>query len=187
MKEGVENSSQHCHTESGLNTENAVLIQPRKLANKGGELRYCWQVEDLTRLQGLLYSSQGEIKVHLVGEHDNRKRCLVKAYITATVQLECQTSFEPIDYKIDTNIVYCSVIKEEQINSLEDEYEALLLDDGQVDIKQVIEDELILALPIAINKASNEVDIQMSYGELPREETSSKKNPFKVLEGLNIK
>ncbi|MCF6194245.1 MAG: YceD family protein [Kangiellaceae bacterium] len=105
----------------------------------------------------------------------------------ATVQLECQTSFEAIDYKIDTNIVYCSVIDEEQIDRLEDEYEALLLDDGQVDIKQVIEDELILALPIAINKASNEVDIQMSYGELPKEDASSKKNPFKVLERLNIK
>ena len=185
MKEGIENSSQSGRNNSDSNTEQAVLIQPRKLANKGGELRYSWKVEDLSRLHGLLYSNQGEISVHLVGEHDDRNRCLVKANIVAEVQLECQTSFEPIDYKIDSNIVYCSVIDEEQINALDEEYEALLLEDGQVDIKQVIEDELILALPIAISKASDELDIKMSYGELPK--TSNKKNPFTVLEGLDVK
>jgi len=185
MKEGVKNSSQSGRSNSDISAEQAVLIQPRKLANKGGELRYHWMVEDLSRLHGLLYSKQGEIRVHLIGEHDDRNRCLVKANIVAELQLECQTSFEPIDYKIDSNIVYCSVIDEEQIDSLEEEYEALLLDDGQVDIKQVIEDELILALPIAINKASTELDIKMSYGKLPK--TSNKKNPFTVLEGLDIK
>lgn len=164
---------------------NAVFIQPRKLANKNGELRYRWPIEDLSRLQGLLYSNQGEISVHLVGEHDDRRRCLVKAHITANLQLECQTSFEPIDYSVDTNTVYCSVVDEEQITSMDDEYEALLLDDGQVNIKQVIEDELILALPIAINKATEELNIKMSYGELP-EQAAERKNPFTLLKGLNI-
>jgi len=164
---------------------NAVFIQPRKLANKNGELRYRWPIEDLSRLQGLLYSNQGEIKVHLVGENDDRNRCLVKAHITANLKLECQTSFEAIDYLIDTNVVYCSVTDEEQITRMDDDYEALLLDDGQVDIKQVIEDELILALPIAINKTSEELKIKMSYGKLPKQAVE-KKNPFRVLKGLNV-
>ncbi len=182
MKQGVDQNS----LDIELNIDKSVLIQPRKLANKGGELRYHWKVEDLNRLQSLLYSNQGEISVHLVGEHDDRNRCLVKAHIVADIQLECQTSFEPIDYNIDTYIVYCTVIDEEQITQLDDEYEALLLEEGQTDIKQVIEDELILALPLALNKASEKLDIQMTYGELPQQAVE-KKNPFKVLEGLNIK
>ncbi len=170
-------------TEQLLKTE--TLIQPRKLANKNGELRYRWKVEEFNRLDGLLYSDKGEIAVHLVGKHDDRNRCLVSAHITASVQLECQTTFEPINYQVDTNITYCTVISEDQIADLDEEYEALLIEDGQVDIKQVIEDELILALPIIANKASKEVGIQMTFGKIP-EESKTKKNPFLALEGLDL-
>ena len=163
-----------------------TFIQPRKLANKNGELRYNWKVEDFKRLDGLLYSNDGEISIHLVGKHDDRQRCLIDAHITANVQLECQTSFEPIDYQVNTTITYCTVVSEDQIADLEEEYEALLLDDGHVDIKQVIEDELILAIPIIANKGSEDIQIDMSYGELPPED-SSKKNPFTVLKGLDLK
>jgi len=167
-------------------TEQKTLIQPRKLANKNGELRYNWKVSEFSRLDGLLYSDLGEIKVHLTGKHDDRRRCLVKAKITANVLLECQTSFKPIEYQVDTSIVYCTVISEEQIADLDEEYEALLIEDGQVDIKQVIEDELILSLPIVANRASEELGINMSFGDLPQED-ESKKNPFLVLDGLDLK
>jgi uncharacterized protein len=169
-----------------MDTEQKTFIQPRKLANKNGELRYNWKVEEFSRLDGLLYSNQGEINVHLVGRHDERRRCLVEANITANVQLECQTSFEPIDYQVNTKIVYCTVTSEEQIVDLDEEYEALLIEDGQVDIKQVIEDELILSLPIIANRASEELGVKMSYGDLPQE-VEIKKNPFLVLEGLDLK
>lgn len=166
-------------------TEQKSLIQPRKLANKNGELRYNWMVAEFSRLEGLLYSDLGEIKVHLIGRYDDRHRCLVEVKISANVQLECQTSFKPIDYQVDTNIVYCTVISEEQIADLDEEYEALLIEDGQVDIKQVIEDELILSLPIVANRASEELGIKMSFGDLPQED-ETKKNPFLVLEGLDL-
>jgi len=162
-----------------------TFIQPRKLANKNGELRYNWKVKDFQRLDGLLFSDQGEISLHLLGKHDDRNRCLIEAHIRANVQLECQTTFEPIDYQVDTKIVYCTVISEEQIDNLEEEYEALLLDDGQVDIKQVIEDELILALPIIANKASKDIKTKMSYGKLPLEK-KTKKNPFEILKSLDL-
>ena len=166
-------------------TDQKILIQPRKLANKNGELRYNWKIKTFSRLEGLLHSNRGEIVVHLVGRNDDRNRCLVEAHITANVQLECQTSFEAIDYQIDTTIVYCTVISEEQIADLDEEYEALLIEDGQVDIKQAIEDELILSLPIIANRENEELGIKMSYGNLPKEDTS-KKNPFLVLSGLDL-
>ncbi len=169
-----------------MDTEQKTFIQPRKLANKNGELRYNWKVEDFSRLEGLLYSNRGEIAVHLVGRNDDRHRCLVEVHVTANVQLECQTTFESINYQIDSKIVYCTVIDEEQIADLDEEYEALLIEDGQVDIKQFIEDELILSLPIIANRVSEDLGIKMSYGEIPQE-VETKKNPFLVLEGLDLK
>jgi len=161
----------------------SIFIQPRKLASKQGELHYHWNLADFTRLDGLLYDNQGKIELILKGRFDDRQRCLVDAQIKAKVRLECQTTFEPIDYEIDTQIVYCSVIKEEQIDSLEDDYEALLLDEGQVDIRRVIEDELILSLPIVANKASDDTKVKLSYGELPQQKPQDK-NPFAALNNL---
>ncbi len=175
-------------SETEINTEEQTFIQPRKLANKNGELKYKWKVKDFTRLDGLLFSNDGEINVHLVGRVDNRHRSLVEAHITANVQLSCQTTFEAIDYQVDTKVLYCSIIKEEQIETLDDDYEPLLVDDGLVDIRQVIQDELILSLPLAVNKASEELGIKMSFGDLPKEceEAEKKKNPFSALQELNI-
>ena len=173
-------------TETVKKFELKTFIQPRKLANKNGELRYQWNVEDFSRLDGLLYSNDGTISLHLKGKFDDRNRCLVEAHISANVQLECQTSFEAIGYKIDTRVLYCTVVTEDQIADLDDEYEALLIEDGQVDIKQVIEDELILSIPVVANKAVSDLGINMTYGEIA-EEKETKKNPFLVLQDLDIK
>ena len=162
----------------------ANLIQPRKLALKEGELKFSWDVKEFTRLDGLLFSNQGKIEVRLSGKQDERHRSLINAQINAGFQLECQTTFEAIDYQVDTLITYCTVIKEEQITEVDEEFEALLVEDGFVDIKSVIEDELILALPIAANKAIEDTDVKLSYGELPKE--AEKKNPFEVLKGFKV-
>ena len=102
-----------------------TLIQPRKLANKDGQLKYRWKITDFERLDGLLFSDKGSICVELNGRTDDRHRSLVEAKIEADVLLQCQTTFEPIEYKIDTKVVYCSVISEEQIANLDEEYEPL--------------------------------------------------------------
>jgi DUF177 domain-containing protein len=171
--------------ETDVKSELKTFIQPRKLANKEGELKYKWQVKDFGRIDGLLYSNEGTIEAHLSGRLDDRKRCLVEAHVVADVVLECQTSFEPIGHRIDTTVTYCMVITEEQINDLDEEYEPLLVEDGQVDIKEVIEDELILSLPLIANKASEELGMKFSYGDLPKE-AESKKNPFQVLENVDF-
>ncbi len=172
-------------TETEQNLPTSIFIQPKKLATKQGQLRYHWDIAEFTRLDGLLYNDEGKIELVLNGRFDDRQRCLVDAHIKAKVQLQCQTTFEPIDYEIVTQITYCSVIKEEQIETLEDDYEALLLEDGQVDIRRVIEDELILSLPIVANKASGDTSVKFSYGELPQQKPQDK-NPFAALKDLKL-
>ncbi len=184
MADSSKNCSDDRMEKENSSRKKANLIQPRKLALKEGELQFLWDVADFTRLDGLLYSNQGKITVHVSGEQDNRHRSLIKVRIKADFQLECQTTFEALEYNIDTIITYCTVIKEEQITEVEEEFEALLVEDGIVDIKSVIEDELILAIPIAANRAIEETDVKVSYGELPKE--SAKKNPFEVLQGFKV-
>ncbi len=107
--------------------------------------------------------------------------------VNANLTLECQTSFEPIDYIVDSKVTYCTVIKEEQIGNVSEDYEAILIDDGLIDMKKVIEDELILSVPIAANKPAGELTQKMSFGELDEEAIAIEEeanNPFSVLTGL---
>lgn len=166
------------------------IIHARKFANKNGEIRFNWLVKDFPNLCDALYSNDGEVKVLIHGRTDHNKQCLLDTEIKADLTIECQTSFEPIYHLIDTQITYCTVIKESQIEAIDEEYEAILIEDGLVDIKKVIEDELILSIPIAANKPAEELVQKMSFGELDevaiaKEEAAS--NPFSVLNDLKNK
>ena len=162
-------------------------IQPFKLANKEGELKFNWSVASLERLSGVLFSDKGWVKVALSGQFDHRRRSLITAVITAELTLECQTSFEPIEYRVGKEVTYCMVVAESQFNEAEEEYEAVLVEDGYLDIMQVIEDELILSVPLVANKSVEETGQNMSFGvldevEIARQEKAE--NPFSVLENL---
>ncbi len=163
------------------------IIQPRKLAQKSGEIRFNWEVASFERLSNGLYSNVGNVSVHINAEIDFQKRCLLETNIKASLQLECQTSFEPMDFEIDKTITFCTVIKESQFAEVDEEFEPVLIDDGYLDIKQVIEDELILSVPVAANKPAEELNQEMTFGKLDEEAIlveKKEKNPFSVLKNL---
>ncbi|MET1255575.1 YceD family protein [Aliikangiella maris] len=162
-------------------------IQPRKLANKNGEVRFKWPVSQLSRLCGLLYQDTGEVQVIITGSIDYQDRCLLKTVIKADLVLQCQTTFEGFRHSVDKSITICPVVAESQFAEVDDAYEPVLLDDGFLDIKQAVEDELILSLPLVANKPVEQIDQKMSFGELDEAkiaEEAQKSNPFSVLENL---
>ena len=79
-------------------------IQPFKLANKEGGVKFKWPVKALTRLASMLYSDAGEVKVTVNAHFNDYKRCLLETKITADLTLECQTTFEPIEHKVEKKI-----------------------------------------------------------------------------------
>lgn len=169
------------------NSKQNHIIQPRKFANKNGEIRFNWPIKEFPRLCESLYADAGEVKVLLRGEYDHQKRCILTAEIEAKMVLECQTSFSGIDYIVNNSVKYCTVTDEEQFAEVEEIYEPVMIEDGMLDIKQVIEDELILSIPIAANKSADELDQKMSFGELDEAaiaEEEKASNPFLVLTDL---
>lgn len=161
------------------------IIQPKKLAQKSGEICFSWPVDSFERLSSALYSTTGEVRVLIDVSTDFEQRCLLKTRIETILQLECQTSFEPIDFKVSKMVTYCTVVKESQLAEAEQSFEPVLIDEGYLDIKQVIEDELILSIPIVSNKPLDELNQTMCFGELDEEEQEKvKENPFSVLKNL---
>lgn len=162
-------------------------IQPNKLAKKNGEVKFNWPVSEFERLCEMLFDDSGKVRVSVKAHFDHQQRCLLEAEICADLTLECQTSFEPINFPLAHKVTYCTVVSETQFAQVEQEFEPVMVEDGLLDIKQVIEDELILSLPIVANKPVDELQQKMSYGELDEaaiEAEKAAKNPFSVLENL---
>lgn len=168
-------------------SEKNSIIQPSKLAKKEGELRFSWQVKDFTRLCETLFSDKGDINVRIEGCYDKQDRCLIKSEIKAKLFLVCQTTFEPIEHQINSQVTFCTLTNEDQFIDVEKEYEPVLVEDGRLDLARVIEDELILSVPIVANKSIGSLAQKMSFGELDEQSIVEEKqasNPFLVLSNL---
>jgi uncharacterized protein len=164
------------------------VFQPHKLAKKQGEVEYHWPVKSFKRLSESLLTQEGLVNVHIKGSYDDVKRCLLETSITADLRLECQTSFTEVAYSVDKKVTYCVLVAETEFAELEDPLEPVLLDDGFLDLKQLIEDELILSLPLVVNKKPEDLAFSLSFGELTEGHTEAEakeaKSPFAVLAGL---
>ena len=162
-------------------------IQPIKLARREGEVRFSWKVSDFERLKTLLYSQEGNVEVTINALFDDRRRCLLRTNIVAEVLLECQTTFTAITHNIEKQVTFCAVVTESRFAEVEEEFEPVLIEDEYIDVKQLIEDELILSIPIVANKPLEELGAEMKFGELDEEAIAREKaasNPFAVLKDL---
>jgi uncharacterized protein len=160
-------------------------IQPLKLARMQGEKSFNWPISSMQRLKGLLFDESGEVRVRVRGRVDLTERAVLDVELACKVNLTCQTTFEAIPYPIEAKVSYLPVVSESE-ECADEELEAVLMDEGYVDIKELVEDELILSLPVVANKPQEEITQQMTFGEIEAEESSAskKRNPFAVLADL---
>ncbi len=160
------------------------VFQPHKLAKKQGEVEYHWPVKDFKRLSEGLLTQEGLITVHIRAFYDKLKRCLLETQIKTNLMLECQTSFSAIEHFVDKRVTYCALKAESEFAELEDKFEPVLMDEGFLDLKQVIEDELILSIPLVVNKTPEDLGLTLSFGHISdMTETQAKEadSPFAVL------
>ncbi len=157
-------------------------INPFKLSENEAFTERKLPVSQLERLVRSLADDSGVIEARVDGYRDQDGRKLLKCSLSGVVNMECQTSFKPMSVSIDREVVFYPVMSEEAIAAAPEQYEAFLFDTEELDLVNLIEDELILSLPIAIN-ASDSPE-HMTFGPKIEPQVEKKPNPFKVLEQL---
>jgi uncharacterized protein len=109
-----------------------------------------------------------------------------KAYLQGTVhvrvELECQRCLGPMAYDLEANIKLAFVRNESEQEGLPEDLEPLLVEGEGVDLTALIEDELILALPLV--PMHPELCRQWQDEEAAEEAEPKKENPFAVLAQL---
>jgi uncharacterized protein len=166
------------------NTRLPRHIDPRKFANQGLDLQGDIAVSDLNRLASLVLDKAGEVKVVLEFGVDEERHRVITGEAQCAVSVTCQRCLEPVEIVLDAEINLAMVWDEERAKQLPKTLDPLILPEGPADIYTIIEDELLLELPMVSYHDKDCIE-QTSFGdEEVVTETKSSKNPFQVLEQL---
>lgn len=93
--------------------------------------------------------AQVPIQVDLNCLVDEGGFCVVKGEITVDLTLVCQRCMKPLEYKLNTQFVVSPVENDEDAKQLPEQYEPLMVSDGEINLATWIAEELYLALPFA--------------------------------------
>ena len=141
---------------------------------------------DMTRLRGLVADAEGECGYSLeFGRDEILRVSYVELTIDTALPLTCQRSMQRFLLPVHVVQRLGLIRDEDEESSLPEGYEAWLVpEDGQLSPLELVEDELVLAVPVVPLSPDGEAVDQ--HWAPPKEETD-KVNPFAALAGLKKK
>jgi len=163
-----------------------LTIKPVKLARQEGKLIGFMPLKQLTQLASDCVSDEGRVEAELELRME-RARPELHGKARALVKLTCQRCLEPVDVQVDVEVALGFVQNEEQINEMPESLEPFLLEEEEVPLADLLEQELILALPIVAFHKSCEPYPYEGKEAAEAATAEEKPNPFAVLEQLKGK
>ncbi len=139
------------------------------------------RIADMPRLVDLLADSTGSADVALRFGHDPGRRPMISGEITARLRLLCQRCLQPFDWSTTINLRVGIVTDEAAADNLPEELDPLLVANERVRLVELVEDELILGLPVV---ARHEDDSACRPAPSRTGGADRKESPFSVLQTL---
>jgi len=137
----------------------------------------------LSRLAADLASSEGTAQFDLEFGTDELGVAYLHVRAQAGLPLACQRSLETFVFPVAIDTRLGLITKEADEAALPPNYEPLLTSDGVLRLADVVEDELILALPLVPVKPGTEA-IERSWGDAEPDVEETPPNPFAALKTL---
>lgn len=163
-------------------------VEPRKLAQQGGEISGQTTVGALPRLAEFRHSQQSPVSASLRFSRDGDGYQVIEGEIETRLHLVCQRCLELVEQPVVARVALAMVWNEEAIAALPSYYEPWLLNDEKLMLTDLLEEELLLALPLAPVHEQCPVKLPNSAGEPATEnEKSNADNPFAVLASLKTR
>ena len=154
-----------------------------KLAKAGAVLKGTVPSKAMPRLTDGLVGSAGDAEAELEFDLDSVGRPVVTGRARAEVELTCQRCLEPLRQPLSVEFTLVQVRSESEAESLAPDVDPLLCEEPLIRSAQLIEDELILALPIIAVHADPACGPE-ERKTLPEVVSEEKPNPFAALAKL---
>lgn len=120
-------------------------------AREGRVLEGALPVPDLERLHDLLAEVAGEVSFRLSGSKGERGELLLQLKVEGLLPLACQRCLEAIPFELDVDSLLEIVPEGADLSQdeLEDDTRDFLPLAGELNVAELVEDEILLALPVA--------------------------------------
>ena len=159
-----------------------LTIDGFAFAREGGALQGVLPVSELTRVHDQLavvsgevrFSVQGKLMKTVIGVGEPQLRLQIRGIL----QLACQRCLGPIAFDLDVDSLFLLVSEDAELTQDEIENDScdVLPVGRELDLAALIEDEILLALPVAPRHGRCDMPGDDEAGE--------RANPFAVLTGL---
>ncbi|WP_172597654.1 YceD family protein [Sulfuriflexus mobilis] len=175
-------------------------IEPLRLARSGRVLQGVLPLSRMARLMDSIDADTGgDVEVELSFAINDRHVPCVRGHLRTAVGLQCQRCMQEMSWPVDNQFELLIVESEAEAEQLGEECEVLLLDEQLISLSDLVEDEILLSLPIvpkhqagtacADNARSSEAveeiaEQAVSPAAGTATENQARKNPFAVLAEL---
>jgi uncharacterized protein len=142
----------------------------------------------MTRLAASLVSPEGEAQVHIKFGIEDKIR-FSKGKVTAELSVQCQRCLEPFMYELSSDFAFGIVNTDAKAKELPAHFDPVLVTDDSLNLAEMIEEELIINLPIVLMHDPKDCKVKMPVVVLEDPEAAQPKkvNPFTVIESLKVK
>ncbi|MGS2722426.1 YceD family protein [Porticoccus sp. GXU_MW_L64] len=156
------------------------------MTGQGVRLTGCFVASQLPRLASAVAALPEPVEVSLDFATDEQNQRVVTGRVSANVTVNCQRCMQPMEQQLQAEVALGLVWSEEDAPRLNRDLEPWVVADDSASLSDMVEDELLLALPYVNYHPLGECSASSHYstGEVEVEE---KPNPFQVLEQLKKK
>ncbi|HET7369404.1 MAG TPA: YceD family protein [Gammaproteobacteria bacterium] len=156
-----------------------TIINSPEFAQAGTVLRGTLAVSEMKRLRDVLYDDAGTLEFCVQGECDARGRPRLRLAVNGVMHLRCQRCLESIAHAVDIATELRLASEAELGREIDPEEPGDIIPaDVALDVGTLLEDEVLLSLPLAPHHAAGACDARPASGE------GSKPGPFSALARL---
>jgi uncharacterized protein len=162
------------------------LIDPITFADRQRVLVGKIPLAKFTRLTDVLLDKSGTVDIDLAFAKE-QKLSTIRGHIQANLALVCCTCLEAVSFPIAITVNLAVVQTLEQADRLAGRHEPLLLEDEKIALHELIEDELLLALPDFprhLHECVAYAGQRLAKVEQVEDKQTPSTNPFSVLAQL---
>lgn len=123
-------------------------LEPLRLAKHETDLQGNLLLHNFPRLQAMYEQSDNKVDVSLQFGIDQSRTYFIKGEIKGVISLTCQRCNESMQHELDCAFLLGPVSSDEFAKKLPHALEPLIMEDEMVSTITMIEDEILLALPM---------------------------------------
>lgn len=158
-------------------------IDPFRLVRQNRILSGTLALSRMERLAPLLHTADGVAEVELEFGTDDMGVMCVLGHVKAELHFICQRCMQPMTHVVDAEVALGLVANRDDVDKVAAHYEPLIIEEVPTPLLPIIEDELLLAVPIV---ALHETGLcaALPLSNIVVEPAMQRENPFAVLAKL---